>query len=259
VARFHIRPEAVRGDVVTFDPEETHHLARVLRLGRGDLVKALDGRGTELTVRITSVEGRRAVGNVLDRAPVTTESPLALALAQGIPKGDRMESIIRMATELGVVRVIPLVTARTVVRRDREGWEARAQRWRRVAAEAAKQCGRAIVPGMDMPRALAGWPGRECAAHGLVVCLWEAERRALAEVLPPGPISRAMLVVGPEGGLAEHEVDALRSAGAVVAGLGPRILRTETAGPVGLALLQARYGDLWLGQEGDCASVTGSR
>lgn len=243
MTRFRVRPEAIDGDLVTFDVEETRHLARVLRLGAGDLVRALDGRGLELTVRLTAVGPRSAAGTVVDRTVPLTESPLRLTLAQGIARGDKMESVIRMATELGAIRIAPLVTARTVVRRPPGSWQAKWQRWQRVAQEGAKQCGRAVVPVVEEPRPLDLWLA-QAGSTELLVCLWEEARQALAEVLPPDRVSSAALVVGPEGGLDEAEVETLRRGGAAVAGLGPRILRTETAGPVGLALLQARYGDL---------------
>jgi len=112
-----------------------------------------------------------------------------------------------------------------------------------VAKESAKQTGRAVVAEVTTPKRLATWiAARE--TEGLLVCLWEDAREPLGPQLPRGPVSRATVVVGPEGGLEPAEADALRTAGAVVGGLGPRILRTETAGPVGLAILQARYGDL---------------
>lgn len=244
--RFHVRPEAVQGDVVSFDAEETHHLARVLRIGPGELVRALDGRGFELTVRLTAVHPRGAIGTLIGREPIATESPLALTLAQGVPKGDKMELIVRMATELGARQIAPLLTERTVVRLDARGWTARQRRWQRVAQESAKQCGRAVVPAVAGPMPLASWLGARRATD-VLVCLCEAEMLGLDEVLPPGPLPGAALVVGPEGGLSDAEVEAIRQAGGLVAGLGPRVLRTETAGPVGLAILQARHGDLTAG------------
>jgi 16S rRNA (uracil1498-N3)-methyltransferase len=140
--------------------------------------------------------------------------------------------------------VVPVLCERTAIRPPAGGWADRVARWQRIAAEATKQCGRARVPEVDAPCALQAWIVRESAGAGLLVCLWEESPSAFADPLPPPPVPRATLVVGPEGGLAAAEVDALRAAGAVVTGVGPRILRTETAGPVGLALLQTRYGDL---------------
>jgi 16S rRNA (uracil1498-N3)-methyltransferase len=243
VTRFRIRPDGITGERVTFDAEETRHLTRVLRLGSGDIVEAFDGLGNVLTVRLERVGGRGAEGALLAIAPLQSESPLHLTLAQSIPKGDKMEGIIRMATELGAARVVPLLTARTVVRVEPARPGPRLTRWQRVAREAAKQTGRAVVTEVTAPQPLAPWlAARE--TEGLLVCLWEDAREPLGPQLPPGPVSRATIVVGPEGGLERAEADALRAAGAVVGGLGPRILRTETAGPVGLAILQARYGDL---------------
>lgn len=238
-----MRAEAVRGARVTFDSQETHHLARVLRLRPGDVLRAVDGSGDELTVRLTRVEARRAEGELLDRQTRPSESPLRLTLAQGLPKGDKMEAIIRMATELGVSGIVPVLTERSVVRMGAAGAAGRLARWQRVAREAAKQCGRAVLPEVSAVRPLAGWLG-ERDGGGLLLCLWEDAGAPLAEQLPAGTVTQATVVVGPEGGLSASEVASLVAAGAIVAGLGPRVLRTETAGPVGLALLQARYGDL---------------
>lgn len=241
--RFYIRPEAVEGQRVAFDEAETHHLVHVLRLGPGALVHALDGRGHELTIRVADLAGRRASGVVVERAARTAESPLELTLAQGLPKGDKLDGIVRMATELGVTRVVPLICRRTVARLEPGRGAARLARWERIAREAAKQSGRATIPEVCAPTPLVTWL-RAPREPGLLLCLWEAEATVLDTALPAERPARVTLVVGPEGGLAPEEIDDLRAAGAVVAGLGPRILRTETAGPVGLALLQSRYGDL---------------
>lgn len=243
MSRFHVRPDAIVGDRVTFDAGETRHLTRVLRLQPGDVVEALDGSGSLLTVRLDRVGARGAEGAVLARAALRSESPLHLTLVQGVAKGDKVEGIIRMATELGVARVVPIVTARTVVRVEPGRGGARLARWQRVAREAAKQCGRAVIPEVTPPQRLSAWlAARE--PEGLLVCLWEEARSDLLPRLPPRPVTRATLVVGPEGGLEAGEAEALGKAGAIIAGFGPRILRTETAGPAALAILQARYGDL---------------
>ncbi|MEK7372146.1 MAG: RsmE family RNA methyltransferase, partial [candidate division NC10 bacterium] len=204
--RFYLRAEAVSGPRVTFDAQETRHLARVLRLRAGDVVHAVDGQGQELTVRLTQVSRRSAEGLILGREAGRSESPLLLTLVQGLPKGDKMEAIIRMATELGVTRVVPVITERTVVRADATRGAGRLLRWQRVAREAAKQCGRTVIPEVTPSRALAEWLG-DGSPEGLLLCLWEDERACLADRLPPAPVAAATLVVGPEGGLAADEVE----------------------------------------------------
>jgi 16S rRNA (uracil1498-N3)-methyltransferase len=139
--------------------------------------------------------------------------------------------------------VVPLITARTVARAEPGRWLHRLARCQRVAREAAKQSGRVAIPVVEPPRALGEWLAEPRSA-GLLLCLWELERQGLSRLLPEDPIDRAAVAIGPEGGWDECEVAQLRAAGAIVAGLGPRVLRTETAGAVVLALLQARYGDL---------------
>jgi 16S rRNA (uracil1498-N3)-methyltransferase len=242
VTRFHLAPGAVEGDRVRFDATAAHHLGRVLRATEGDLVQAVDG-GDLLSVELTAIEPRRAEGLVVSRAPLATESPLRLTLAQAVPKGDKMDGIVRMTTELGVSRVIPLTTDRSVVRLPPERWGARLARWARVAREAAQQSGRAAVPEIAAPRSLGDWR-IDPATDGLVICFWEEEPRGLAGLLPAAPCPAVTVIVGPEGGLTAEEVRGLADAGALVAGLGPRVLRTETAGAVAVALLQSRYGDL---------------
>jgi 16S rRNA (uracil1498-N3)-methyltransferase len=245
VGKFHIRPEAVSEDRVVFDEQETRHLMRVLRLRTGEVIQAVDGRGSEFTVRLESLHGREAVGRILGRSDRRTESPCAITLAQGIAKGEKMEWIVKTVTELGAVSVVPLFTERVIVRLPPPRWRERQRRWQRVAKEAAKQCGRSVIPVVEPVRTLEELVAQGVAAE-LAICLWEGECQGLRGILDSvsGAPASALLVVGPEGGLAIEEVDRLRAHGLRTAGLGPRILRTETAGPVGVALLQARFGDL---------------
>ncbi|PWU25326.1 MAG: 16S rRNA (uracil(1498)-N(3))-methyltransferase [Candidatus Rokuibacteriota bacterium] len=243
VSRFYASPEAVAGEEVAFDAQETRHLARVLRLRPGAVVRAIDGRGQQLTVRLTRIGARGAEGKVLDRTVHRSESPLDLTLVQAVPKGEKLELIIRMTTELGITRVVPIYSDRSVPRLEQERESTRVARWQRVAREAAKQSGRAVIPDILRPVPLSEWL-TEPRPPGLILCLWEDSDRSAATVLPEQHPDKATLLVGPEGGFTDEEVEQAKAAGAIVAGLGPRILRTETAGPVGVALLQARYGDL---------------
>ncbi|HET7342809.1 MAG TPA: 16S rRNA (uracil(1498)-N(3))-methyltransferase [Methylomirabilota bacterium] len=241
--RFTLPPERVIDGRVTFDADESRHLTRVLRLRPGDTVVATDGAGRDYTVRLETL-GEAVTGTVLAAAAGPHESPLTVTLVQGVPKGDRMETILRAATELGVARVLPALCERTVVRLEPGRWRERARRWQRVAREAAKQCGRAVIPDVETPRPLDEWLAAAGPAD-LALCPWEGGGAALATTLAAAGAPRsALLVVGPEGGLAAVEVDAARARGFTVVSLGPRILRTETAGPALLAILQSRFGDL---------------
>lgn len=241
--RFLLVPGRVEGDRATFDPDETRHMRAVLRLAPGDLVVAADGDGRDYTVRLEAL-GEVATGTILGVATTRAESPLAVTLLQGVPKGDKMEAIVRAATELGVTRVWPVLTERTIVRLESSRWRERARRWQRVAREAAKQCGRAVVPEVEPPRALGDRLVE--ARQELRLCLWEGEAPPLAAVLgsEARPPRTAAVLVGPEGGLARGEIDAARAAGWSPVSLGPRIVRTETAGPAVIAVLQHVLGDL---------------
>ena len=240
--RFTLAPDAVALGRVTFDAAESRHLARVLRLRPGDTIVATDGAGHDYTVRLDDV-GVRVRGTVVGETRGAAESPLAITLVQGVPKGDKMEAIVRAATELGVASVQPALTARTVVRLSGTAASARAARWQRVAREATKQCGRAVAPVVAGPAPLAACLDL-ARDNELALCLWERGGAPLAAALPRAPVRRIAVLIGPEGGLDAAEVDAAREAGWRVVSLGARILRTETAGPAVVAILQSRFGDL---------------
>jgi 16S rRNA (uracil1498-N3)-methyltransferase len=241
--RFTLTPERLAGGRVAFDAGESRHLTRVLRLRPGDTVVATDGAGRDYTVRLESL-GEVTVGTVLAEGAGVGASPLAITLIQGVPKGDRMEAIVRAATELGVARVLPALCQRTIVRLETSRWRERARRWQRVAREAAKQSGRAVVPDVDLPRPLSEWLAEDEAAD-LALCPWEGGGAPLGSVLEAAAGSRsARVVIGPEGGLAREEVDLASAHGLTIVSLGPRILRVETAGPAIVAILQSHFGDL---------------
>ena len=244
--RFAIGPERIAGGRVTFDALETRHLARVLRLRVGDTVVATDGAGHDYTVRLETL-GPQATGVVLGLAEAAGESPLTINLLQGLPKGDKLETIVRAATELGVARVVPVLAARSVVRLAEGRAGGRHARWQRVAQEAAKQCGRPVVPEVTAPRTFDAALDAAQEAD-LALCLWEGEAPALATALARADRPRRVAMrVGPEGGLEQSEVDNAQARGWHVVSLGSRVLRTETAAPALIAILQSRWGDLGTG------------
>lgn len=248
IPRFFVQPGEVEADVVRLSGEEATHALKVLRLTIGDHIAVLDNHGQEYRVEVTAIGPDGLAGRVLSRKPRLTEPRLAVTIAQGIPKGDKFETVVQKATEIGAVGFIPLFTERTVVELSPAKASARADRWRRVAKEAAKQAGRAVVPevvdAIQLESLSEWWGGR-----GPVLVLWEEEgargfREELASLLGTRPDKQMLLVIGPEGGLSEREVDKLRGFGARTVTLGPRILRTETAGPVALACALLLSGDL---------------
>jgi 16S rRNA (uracil1498-N3)-methyltransferase len=242
VPRVFVRPEAIDADRVRFDRNEAHHLRRVLRLRSGAVVEATDGTGHLYQVRLVALEPAEAWGIIEARVQPVRESPCAITLGQAILKGDRMSWVIQKATELGVARILPLETARVVARP--AGGTARQARWERIAREAVKQCGRAVVPPVERPRALAD-VAPEIAAHEATWIFWEGGGQALgATAAAAGAPGRLLLLVGPEGGFTLEEVTLAEAAGARRVSLGPRILRAESAGLTAVALCQFLFGDL---------------
>ena len=216
------------------------HLARVLRLDVGAALTVFDGRGGEYDATITAI-ARQGVSVALGaHHGVERESPLAITLLQGISRGERMDLIVQKTTELGVGRIVPVVGERGMVK---PGPHQR-RRWQTIAEEAARQSGRADVPEIGDGMALASGLAQAAAAGGSRFLLWEGEHGpSLPRALASRPRA-VVLLVGPEGGFAVGEVALARAAGFASAGLGPRILRSETAAIVAVALAQAAAGGL---------------
>ncbi len=224
--------------------DEARHLTRVLRARPGDRVLLFDGHGSRWEGRLLAAGAAEAeIGDLTPLGP--QESPLALELVQAVPKGERWEWLLEKATELGVTALWPLVSDRTVAQAAPGRADAKAARWRQRLVAAAKQCERGRVPSLAAPAPLGALLGALGEPAPGEVRLVLAERRP--EEPFPAPAAaprRAILAVGPEGGWTPEELREFRRAGFAPLGLGPRVLRTETAAIAGLALLQAWWGDL---------------
>jgi 16S rRNA (uracil1498-N3)-methyltransferase len=230
--RFFVPPGSVSADRVTLTGSEAHHLAVVVRLRAGDSVILFDGSAVEYATLLERVTPEAVSGRVIERRAAPVPQP-RLTLVQGVPKGTKMDQIIRMGTELGIAEFLPVRTARSVAESPR-----RVERWRRIAVASAKQSTRADLPVVHVPTPFPTALEMVGAADLLVV-LWEGESaHTLGQVLAPRQVpARAALIVGPEGGLESGEVDAAVAAGAVPATLGPLILRTDTAGVAAAAMV----------------------
>ncbi len=239
--RLHVDLPLTPDSDVTLPAAAAGHATRVLRLRSGDALVLFNGDGHDYPAHLRGVSRAGASVRIAARtAPAAPESPLALTLAQGIARGDKMDLILQKATELGVTRIVPLITDRTEIRLDAERSGKRMDHWRGVIAGACEQCGRARLPELSTPRSLAEWTTTVDAIDGL--------RLRLDPGAADGPralpaFTAACLVAGPEGGLAPADHALLQAAGFAGLRLGPRVLRTETAGLAALAVLQALHGD----------------
>lgn len=239
--RFYVAPGRVEGGVLVLDPEETHHLVRVLRLKVGARVAVGDGQGRAWEAVVEGLELGGARLKVVRELAPWGESSLELVLGIGLAKAEAMDAVIRQATEMGVKRVLPLVTERServaVARPLR-----RQARWQRLAQESLKSCQRSNLPEIDLPQEFAvALAGPEEAK----LIFWEEERggglnTCLTRPRPEG----ARILIGPEGGFSAREVAQAREAGYEVVSLGPRRLKVETAVLAALTLIQYAWGDL---------------
>lgn len=216
--------------------EAAAYVARVHRLGEGDTFVAFDPeRAIEGDARIVAIGagGRAVTVHVEAVRAAGVRAPRPVTLVQALGKGDKMDAIVRDATELGATRIVPVIAERSVVRP--EDAAARAQRWRRIAVEAARQCGRGDVPRIDPPAELlavlaaGSLASDEASAGAWGVCLAPGASAALGDALRAHDAGAAVtIVVGPEGGLSPAEIAACEAAGLASVGLGPLVLRTET-------------------------------
>jgi 16S rRNA (uracil1498-N3)-methyltransferase len=227
------------GATLTLPAAAARHITLVLRRRVGDRLQLFNGKGGQFDAEITAVDRRAAHVRLLAFDAVDRESPLRLTLAQCISKGDRMDYTLQKAVELGVSNLVPLLSARSVVKLDSERWDKKLDHWRGVVVAACEQSMRNRLPPVAAPLRLESWIATTCGAGRYVLAPGRAA--GLAD-LPPA--TEATLLVGPEGGLDSSEIAVAISSGFIPLSLGPRILRTETAGVAALAAMQALWGDL---------------
>jgi 16S rRNA (uracil1498-N3)-methyltransferase len=229
------------GTEVSLPDAAAYHVSRVLRLRPGAPLVAFDGSGHDFRCEILAIEGDKVRVKIGERVPGLRESPLRITLVQAISRSERMDWTLQKATELGVRSIVPVLSARSVVRLDDRQAERKLRHWKAIVAGACEQCGRSTLPEVRPPLELSRF-------------LADSPREGQRLVLSPGgpaslaglasTASRVELLIGPEGGLDDPELDAATRAGFSPVRLGPRVLRTETAGIVALAVLQAMWGDL---------------
>lgn len=243
MTRVFIDPDKIGLEQITLADEEHRYLVRVLRLEVGDVVTLFDGKAAEADARISRIGPRAVELRVETRREVGAPDRPALTLIQSLTKGEKLDFVIQKGTELGVTRIMPVTSSRSIPQLEAIRAIGRIARWQKIAREAARQCGRSDVPAIEavVPLATAL---HSISKDALRLILWEgAKENGLGPLLPTTRPPEVVVAIGPEGGFSPTEVELARAAGFIPAGLGPRVLRTETAALATLSALQALWGD----------------
>lgn len=223
---------------IIINGENARYLSLVLRVQPGESIAILDGHGKRYICNILSVHKKEVSVEKIKEEYYSSESPISITLAQGLTKGDKMDLIVQKSTELGVIKIIPIITERSQVRTTEK-----ASRWRKIAVSASQQSGRDIVPEIDEPIKIEEFL-RRCVQHKGLIFSETYNKRNLKETLSNIKDTKQItLLIGPEGGFSKDEVTNAVKSGFAEASLGPRILRTETAPISAISILQYELGD----------------
>jgi 16S rRNA (uracil1498-N3)-methyltransferase len=254
--RFFISGYVRPGRTATITGRDARHITRILRMGPGDTLDIVDSAGKEYSARIrTGSEDKVTLDVVAEGSGVCREPSVLITILQGLPKGDKMDKVVRKNTEIGVSRFVPVITERSVPRLEETARARRVDRWRRIAEEASKQSGRQRVPdvldvvGFDMAIQFAVEEKIRCRDRGekcLILFPWELETsRGIRDILREGAgFSEVMCFIGPEGGFSYDEAENAVKHGAELCSLGPRILRTETCALVLSSIILYEAGEM---------------
>ncbi len=236
--RFYLPPPETASDHIALSGSEAHHAADVLRVQAGEQVAVLDGAGGELICRVQSAT-RKKVQLEVQQRKADPPPPWRITLVQAIPKGKMLEAIIQKATELGVWRIVPLLSQRVTTHLEGDSIEHKAEKWRQTAVEAIKQCGQRWLPQVDPATTLPALLARHDKFDLTLVASLQEDRRHLSAYLPAGaPRPHTIcLWIGPEGDFAPEEMESIKGSGALPITLGPLILRSETAALCALSVL----------------------
>jgi 16S rRNA (uracil1498-N3)-methyltransferase len=244
--KFFIPQENINGDTAVIDGEDVKHIYKVLRLEEGARVSLNDCQGAEYLAEITAVDKKEVALKIISKLETNNESPIDIYLFQGLPKSQKMDLIAQKATELGVKEMTPVITERVVVKNELGEYK-KLDRWNRIALEACKQSKRTLIPKINHPVEFTDMLKLLEAADLILVPYENQEGKGLKKVcqcIDKEKIKSVAIVIGPEGGFEPSEIEMLESIGAEIITLGPRILRTETAGFVCAALVLYELGDL---------------
>ncbi|MCM3171040.1 RsmE family RNA methyltransferase [Paenibacillus sp. MER 99-2] len=249
--RYFVSEEQFQERSVVITGDDARHISKVMRGKPGDKLIVSDGRTREALVEIEGIEAGEVTTNIVEPLEMDHEARIHVTIAQSLPKGDKMETVIQRCTEIGAVAFVPFLSERTIVQYDAKKESKRLERWGKIAKEAAEQSHRNRIPSIEQPLS---WKGLLSSFEGydLVCYCYEKENgkqlrdalKPFVEKLGPHDTANVLIVVGPEGGFSEKETVEADQAGAVSVGLGKRILRAETAGMAALTCVLYESGEM---------------
>ena len=228
------------GDCIELEAGAARHLTSALRMSPGQIITLFNGQGGEYTAKLVEAKKGKAIVSITHFDPVSRESSLPIHLAIGISRGERMDWIMQKATELGASQITPLFTERCEVKLSGERLEKKVGHWQQVAISACEQSQRNTVPLVNKPKKLEQWQA-SCDASLKLVLHHRTESSLSGTAQPSGQVA---LLIGPEGGLSEREIEQAVALNFQPLALGPRVLRTETAPLAAIAILQSLWGDM---------------
>lgn len=235
--RYYVSPQDVRGNRIYIKGPEAHHIVHVMRLTVGDTVIIFDDTGNEYVATIEKKSRGDLVAMIKEMRCMKETKAFKITLAQALPKGNKMDYIIQKCTELGIETIIPLLTARTIITLDEKKKLSRQDRWRKIAREASKQCGRVALPQIGEPKRF-----EEVLTSvkdfdlSIIPCL-EGKRKDLKSLLRGNKSDGVIVFIGPEGDFTTEEIRMAEKAGCIPVSLGPMILKSDTAAVVSIAIL----------------------
>lgn len=243
--RFFVSPENIAGDQVFLSGSDVKHISTVLRMKAGDKIHVLDGLGYLYDVKLAEIKRKEIIGDILSREKYQTESPLKIHMGQALIKGNKFDHVVRKSVELGVYSITCLSTERCIPRLKNDEENSRINRWRKIAGEASKQCGRSQVPQIDEAILSMEQFCQRAKDCDLKLIFWESEETTrLKDLKSAREITSVAFIAGPEGGFPIGEVEMAVQFGFKSVSLGSRILKADSASLVIISILQSIWGDL---------------
>lgn len=243
--RFFINKDNIINNEIIIKDDEVKHIKNSLRLNEDDIITVCDGEKKEYKVKISEISKDYVKGIIIDDYIIKSESNIDIVLYQGLPKSSKMDLIIQKCTELGVAKIVPVITSRTVVKiSDRKKELKKVDRWAKIAKEASKQSKRGKIPIVEDIISFSEMLNNLCNEENIIVPYENENKTGIKQILTNTKGRKINIIIGPEGGFEDEEINELKKLNAKIVTLGPRILRTETAGFTAITIVMYELGDL---------------